>query len=88
MSAVRTPFSRFDSAMADIASIDLAVSVMKEVIGRVDVRPEDVDEINYGSCVMAEMALETDIPARQASLLGGFPPENISVPWTGPAARP
>ena len=27
---------------------------------------------------MAEMALETDIPARQASLLAGFPPESIS----------
>lgn len=28
---------------------------------------------------MAEMALETDIPARQASLLAGFPPECLSV---------
>ena len=79
VSAVRTPFSKFDSAMSDIASIDLAVMVMKEVIKRVGVKPEEVDEINYGSCVMAEMALETDIPARQASLLAGFPPENISV---------
>ncbi|MGV8081510.1 MAG: thiolase family protein [Syntrophales bacterium] len=79
VSAVRTPFSRFDTAMADIASIDLAVMVMKEVIGRVGVKPEEVDEINYGSCVMAEMALETDIPARQASLLAGFPPECLSV---------
>jgi acetyl-CoA C-acetyltransferase len=79
VSAVRTPFSKFDSAMADIPSIDLGIMVMKEVIKRVDVQPEEVDEINYGSCVMAELALETDIPARQASLLGGFPPENISV---------
>ena len=79
VSAVRTPFSKFDSAMADIPSIDLGIMVMKEVINRVDVQPKDVDEINYGSCVMAELALETDIPARQASLLGGFPPENISV---------
>jgi len=79
VSAVRTPFSRFDSAMADIASIDLAVMVMKEVIQRVGVKPEEVNEINYGCCVMAEMALETDIPARQASLLAGFPPEILSV---------
>ena len=50
VSAVRTPFSKFDSAMADIASIDLAVMVMKEVIKRVGVKPEEVDEINYGSC--------------------------------------
>ncbi|MCK9390722.1 MAG: thiolase family protein [Syntrophales bacterium] len=79
VSAVRTPFSRFDSAMADIASIDLAVMVMKEVIQRVGVKAEEVNEINYGCCVMAEMALETDIPARQASLLAGFPPEIMSV---------
>ena len=79
VSAVRTPFSRFDSAMADISSIDLGVMVMKEVIWRVGVEPEYVDEINYGSCVMAEMALETDIPVRQASLLAGFPPEVLSV---------
>ena len=79
VSAVRTPFSRFDSAMADIASIDLAVMVMKEVIQRVSVKHEEVNEINYGCCVMAEMALETDIPARQASLLAGFPPEIMSV---------
>jgi acetyl-CoA C-acetyltransferase len=79
VSAVRTPFSRFDSAMSEIASIDLGVMVMKEVINRVGVKPHEVDEINYGSCVMAEMALETDIPVRQASLLAGFPPECLSV---------
>ncbi|HOI72859.1 MAG TPA: thiolase family protein [Syntrophales bacterium] len=79
VSACRTPFSRFDSAMADIASIDLAVIVMKEVIARVGVKPEELGEINYGSCVMAEMALETDIPVRQAALLAGWPPEILSV---------
>jgi acetyl-CoA C-acetyltransferase len=79
VSAVRTPFSRFDSAMADIPSIDLGVMVMKEVISRVGIRPEEVDEINYGSCIPAEFALETDVPARQATLLAGFPAENISL---------
>jgi acetyl-CoA C-acetyltransferase len=79
VSAVRTPFSRFDSAMADIPSIDLGVMVMKEVISRVGIKPAEVDEINYGSCIPAEVALETDVPARQATLLAGFPPENISL---------
>jgi len=79
VSAVRTPFSRFDTAMADIPSIDLGVMVMKEVIRRVGVKPEEVDEVNYGSCIPAEIALETDVPARQATLLAGFPAENISL---------
>jgi acetyl-CoA C-acetyltransferase len=79
VSAVRTPFSKFDSLMADIPSIDLGVMVMKEVIRRAGVKPEEVDDISYGSCVLAEVALETDVPARQATLLAGFPAENISL---------
>lgn len=79
VSAVRTPFSKFDSAMKDIPSIDLAVMVMKEVIRRAGVKPEEVEEVNYGGCVLAEMALELDVPARQATLLAGFPPESISL---------
>ena len=79
VSAVRTPFSRFDTAMADTPSIDLGVMVMQEAIRRVGVKPEEVDEVNYGSCIPAEVALETDVPARQATLLAGFPPENLSL---------
>ena len=79
VSAVRTPFSNFNSAMADIPSIDLGVMVMQEVVKRVGLNYGEVDEINYGSCVLAEVALETDVPARQATLLAGFPAENISL---------
>jgi acetyl-CoA C-acetyltransferase len=79
VSAVRTPFSKFDSAMADIPSIDLGVIVMKEAVRRIGIKPEEVDDLYYGSCIPAEYALETDVPARQATLLAGFPAENISV---------
>ena len=79
VSAVRTPFSKFDSAMADIPSIDLGVMVMKEAVQRAGISPGDIDDINYGSCVLAEVALETDVPARQATLLAGFPAESISL---------
>ncbi len=79
VSAVRTPFSKFDTDMKFIDSIDLAVIVMKEVIKRVGVKPEEVEEINYGSCIISETALYQNIPARQASLLAGFPAETISV---------
>ncbi len=79
VSAVRTPFSRFESAMADIPSIDLGVIVMKEALRRVGIKPDEVDDLYYGSCIPAEYALETDVPARQATLLAGFPAENNSV---------
>lgn len=79
VSAVRTPFSRFDSAMTSIPSIDLAAMVMKEAVRRVGVKPEEIDEINYGTTILAESALDTNIPARIATLLAGFPAENISL---------
>jgi len=78
VSAVRTPFSKFESAMSDVRSIDLAVTVMKEIIRRTGIRPNEVDEINYGTCILSEVALYSDVPARQASLLAGFPAEGIS----------
>ena len=79
VSAARTPFSNFDSAMGEIPSIDLGVMAMKEVVQRIGINPGEIDEINYGGCVLAELALETDIPARQATLLAGFPAEMLSV---------
>ncbi|MCX7635628.1 MAG: thiolase family protein [Syntrophales bacterium] len=79
VSACRTPFSRFDSPMTALPSIDLGMVVMKEVVNRIHIAPADVQEIYYGSCVVAEFALETDVPARQASLLAGFPADNISL---------
>jgi len=73
VSAVRTPFSRFESAMKDIPSIKLGVMVMKEVIERVGIKPEEVDEINYGSCLPAEFALETDVSGEASESPGRIP---------------
>lgn len=44
VSAVRTPFSRFESAMAALPSIDLGMVVTTEVLSRVGVKPEEVEE--------------------------------------------
>ncbi|MEM3112384.1 MAG: thiolase family protein [Candidatus Anstonellales archaeon] len=79
VSACRTPFSKFGGILKDFRSIDLAALVMKEVLRRVEVRPEEVEEINYGVSILAEVALETDCPARQATLKAGFPPESLSL---------
>lgn len=78
VSAVRTPFSKFDTAMKDIPSIDLARLVMADVLQRVGVKPEEVDEINYGVGTLHEVMIEGDVPVRQASLMAGFPAEMIS----------
>ena len=79
VSAVRTPFGKFDGLMKSIPSIDLGVMVLKEVVKRVNLDPQDVDEVYYGTCIPAEYALYTNVPARQITLLAGFPDDNISM---------
>ena len=78
VSAVRTPFSKFDTAMKNIASSDLARIVMVEVLKRVNMKPEEIDEINYGLSILSEAMIDGDVPARQATLMAGFPPQLIS----------
>ncbi|MEA3221819.1 MAG: thiolase family protein [Thermodesulfobacteriota bacterium] len=79
VSAVRTPFGRFDGVLRTTLSIDLGVMVLKEVLKRIDLDPKEVDEVYYGTCIPAEYAIYTNVPARQITLLAGFPEDNISL---------
>lgn len=79
VSAARTPFGKFDGAMRSILSIDLGVMAFKEVLKRINLDPKEVDEVYYGTCIPAEYAIYTNVPARQATLLAGFPESNISL---------
>jgi acetyl-CoA C-acetyltransferase len=79
VSAVRTPFGKFDGVLKNILSIDLGVMVLKEVVNRIKLNPREVDEVYYGTCIPAEYAIYTNVPARQITLLAGFPVDNISL---------
>ncbi len=79
VSAVRTPFGKFDGVLKTVRSFDLAIPVLKEVVGRIKLDPKDVDEVYYGTCIPAEYAILTNVPARQITLGAGFPEENISL---------
>ena len=79
VSAVRTPFGRFDGVMKTVLSMDLGVQVLKEVVKRISLDPRQVDEVYYGTCIPAEYAIYTNVPARQITLLAGFPEDNISL---------
>lgn len=79
VSAVRTPFGRFDGLLKSKPSLELGVEVLKEVIGRIKIKPEMVDEVYYGTCIPAEYAIYTNVPARQITLLAGFPENNLSL---------
>jgi acetyl-CoA C-acetyltransferase len=79
VSAVRTPFGRFDGVLKTVLSMDLGVLALKEVIRRINLDSNLVDEVYYGTCIPAEYAIYTNVPARQITLLAGFPENNISL---------
>ncbi len=79
VSAVRTPFGKFGGTLKDIPSIELGAMVIREVLRRVNVKGEEVEETYYGVAVPGEVGLETDVPARQATLRAGLPGDSISI---------
>jgi acetyl-CoA C-acetyltransferase len=79
VSAVRTPFGKFGGTLKDIPSIELGAMVIREVLKRVNVKGEEVEETYYGSAVPGEVGLETDVPARQATLKAGMPADHVSI---------
>ncbi|CAB1059774.1 Acetyl-CoA acetyltransferase (EC [Olavius sp. associated proteobacterium Delta 1] len=48
ISAVRTPVGRYMGALKDVEAYDLASLVLNEVIKRVDIQPNQVDEVIFG----------------------------------------
>src|SRR4030043_1710590 len=79
VSAVRTPFGKFGGTLRDIPSIEMGAMVIREVLKRVNVKGEEVEETYYGSAVPGEVGLETDVPARQATLKAGMPVGHVSI---------
>jgi acetyl-CoA C-acetyltransferase len=79
VSAVRTPFGKFGGTLKDIPSIELGAMAIREALRRANIRGEEVEETYYGTAIPAEVALETDVPARQSTLRAGMPPEAVSI---------
>ena len=77
--AVRTPFSPFGGPLRDVPSIELGACVMKEIMKRSGLKGNQIDEIFYGMTLMAEAALYNNVCARQAALIAGLPPEQVSL---------
>jgi acetyl-CoA C-acetyltransferase len=52
---------------------------MKEIMNRSGLKGSRIDEIFYGMTLMAEAALYNNVCARQAALIAGLPPEQVSL---------
>lgn len=79
VSALRTPYGKFGGTLKDVPSIDLGAMVIREVLQRANVKGEEVEETYYGVAVPGEVGLETDVPARQATLKAGLPGDSVSL---------
>jgi acetyl-CoA C-acetyltransferase len=80
VSAVRTPFGRYGGSLKDYDYFDLGAIPMREVLKRVDLEPNIVDEVFWGvgdTSVCKDVY--TPVAARQTLLKAGLPPETPSI---------
>ena len=80
VSAVRTPFGRYCGALREYDYFDLGALPMKDVLARVDVKGDQVDEVYWGvgdTSVCKDVY--TPVAARQTLLKAGLPAETPSV---------
>ncbi len=72
--ALRTPVGSFGGSLKKTPAVDLGTLVIKEVLERAGVAPEEVDEVILGNVLQAGLGQN---PARQAALKAGLP---VTVP--------
>ncbi|MCP5081612.1 MAG: acetyl-CoA C-acetyltransferase [Alphaproteobacteria bacterium] len=76
VSAGRTPVGSFSGALASVPAHDLGATVVKGVLERAKVAPEDVDEVILGQVLTTGQGQN---PARQAAINAGVP--NEATAW-------
>jgi len=80
VSACRTPFGRYGGALKDIDYYDLGAIPMKEVLRRVNLSPDIVDEVFWGVGDTSPCKDPyTPVAARQSLLKAGLCPETPSI---------
>ena len=72
VSAGRTPVGSFSGALSSVPAHDLGAAVVKGVLERANVAPEDVDEVILGQVLTTAQGQN---PARQAAMNAGVPKE-------------
>lgn len=80
VSAVRTPFGRYGGSLKDIDYFDLGAIPIKEVVERVNLDKEIVDEVFWGvgdTSVCKDVY--TPVAARQTLLKAGLPAKTPSL---------
>lgn len=80
VSAVRTPFGRFGGSLRDFDYYELGAIPMREVLKRVNVAPETVNEVFWGvGDTSACRDPYTPVAGRQSLIRAGLPHETVSI---------
>jgi acetyl-CoA C-acetyltransferase len=70
VAAVRTPIGSFGGVLSALSATQLGAIAIKGAIDKINLNPELVDEVIFGSVIQAGLG---QAPARQAAKLGGLP---------------
>lgn len=70
VAAVRTPIGRFLGGLSGLRAPELGAIVIRELINRTGIDPEQIDEVLMGNVVQAGVGQN---PARQAAIFAGLP---------------
>ncbi len=68
--AARTPMGAFQGDFSSVTAVQLGAVAIKAAVARAGVKPELVEEVLFGNCLMAGQG---QAPARQATLGAGLP---------------
>ncbi len=80
VSAVRTPFGRFGGSLRDFDYYELGAIPMREVLKKVNVSPDKVDEVFWGvGDTSACRDPYTPVAGRQSLIRAGLPHETVSI---------
>jgi len=80
VSAVRTPFGRYGGSLREFDYFDLGALPMREVLKRVNLEPDVVDEVFWGVGDTSPCKdVYTPVAARQTLLKAGLPAETPSI---------
>jgi len=71
LAGVRTPIGRYGGALAGVRPDDLAALVIREVVARAGVRPDEIEDVYFGAANQA--GEDNRNVARMALLLAGLP---------------
>lgn len=79
LDALRTPFGSFGGSLKDLDVETLASLVIKGIVERSNIRPEEVDQVHLGNANTAESKdVIAPVIARQALLKAGLPVQVVS----------